>query len=244
MKTIYLIIITLFVGFFAKAQQSVLVSHTWNLEKITLNNIDHPFPNLPVAGNLPHPTGSFVFFNDNFFSGICNSMGGNISYSNNQIAITASGLTLGSCPSGYDNYENLYFGVFFGGMVGNGNYYSNYGYLIEPIGNTLKLTLTNPIGVTAVYWASNLSASNLSLSDFKIYPNPVKSVLNISAKLPELNVQLFDMPGKLILSKNIKRTSASDLLKLDMNSIKKGNYILTINNPNGELIHTSKIIKD
>lgn len=243
MNTIYLIIVTLFACFFVKAQQSVLISNTWNLEKVTLNNVEHYFPN-----SIPTITATSNFdsiASNHFKSAICNNLEANVTYNNNQISFILSSLTLGSCPNSNNNEYNIFEGYYFEEFFVNFIAYGTpalYGYLIEPIGNSLKLTLTNPIGDTAVYWASNLSASNLSLSDFKIYPNPVKSVLNISAKLPELNVQLYDMQGKLILSKNIKRKSASDIFGLDMNSIKKGNYILSINNPNGELIHTSKIL--
>ncbi len=241
MKTIYIIIATLFVGFFAKAQQSQLSNTTWILEKLIIEDTEYLFPDLPVEGGLPHPVCQIQFFNDDFHTSICNGMGGDISYSDNNITITASGMTLGGCPSGYDNYEVIYFGTFFGSIEENGAYYSNYDYQIENINDNLRLTLTNPNGDDAIYWRSTLASSNVSLNDFKIYPNPVGNSLNISTVLSKINIQLYDMSGNTVLNKKIEK--GNNNLELNVSQLVSGNYMMIVKDSNDKTVYTTKIIK-
>jgi len=78
------------------------------------------------------------------------------------------------------------------------------------------------------YRSSLLSGSNCSVSikeingsDLVIYPNPVKDVLHIGVQ--NVNVLLFDIYGRTILSKNLGVDSF-----LDMSSLPAGTYILSI----------------
>lgn len=234
MKIIYIFLLVT-VGFFVKAQQSDLINNTWILEKLILDNTEYLFPTLPVEGNLPHPKGRIIFYNNYFSTSICNGMGGDISYTESNITITASGLTLGGCPVGYYDYEGLYFGSFFGGTVGNGTYYSSYNYSIDNVDNKKVLALVNPQGDKAFYRSSgNMAVIEVSSKIISLYPNPVKVNFTIDTNNKIEQVEIYSINGQLLKAVKSKKINISDL--------PKGNYLVKIKTDR-EII-TQKIIKE
>lgn len=71
-------------------------------------------------------------------------------------------------------------------------------------------------------------------SDIKVYPNPVKDVLQIESKIPVANFVLFDLGGKKLLS--------GDSSQLNVSSLPAGNYVLFVKLTDGKVI-TRKIVK-
>lgn len=71
--------------------------------------------------------------------------------------------------------------------------------------------------------------------DVYIFPNPTSSELNISLK-EKLNLEVYDYSGRLILNK------ATNNSKIDVSSLKNGNYILSIKTPTQ--IFVRKFIKN
>lgn len=91
---------------------------------------------------------------------------------------------------------------------------------------------------TAVVNNLSLSASEISKSDFKIFPNPAKSVVNINLKNhTNATVQIIDFNGNTISSKVV---GASD--KIDVASLSPGIYLLKVTTQSGT--QTSKFIKE
>ena len=78
-------------------------------------------------------------------------------------------------------------------------------------------------------------------TNLKVFPNPVRDILNISTQQSKLKVQLYDMQGKLILHKNI---NVNNNYELNITDIVTGNYILNIRDSNDKIIYTSKVIKN
>ncbi len=231
MKSIY-IIVTLFVGFFGKAQQPELINSTWNLEKVIINDIEHYFPNSITTINA---TTNFTLYS--FTSSICNSFEADVTYNNNQITFSQAGLTLGSCPNSNNNeyniFENYYFNQFFTNYTANQTY-SIYNYQIENIDNNLKLTLTNPGGDHAIYWSGNLSIKDSTSNIFKIYPNPVKDkfVINTNDKI-EL-VEIYSQSSQLI------KTAKTN--EIDISDLPKGIYIVKVKTDKDKI--SQKMIKE
>ena len=69
-----------------------------------------------------------------------------------------------------------------------------------------------------------------------LYPNPMNNVLNFSADLPILKVEIYDMAGRLI---NVKTAPDNTIYT---NDLKSGNYLVKIYSQNG--ITNTKIIKE
>ncbi len=80
----------------------------------------------------------------------------------------------------------------------------------------------------------NKSSAVIDLTDSKIvsiYPNPAIHDLNIDlSKLHatgDVLITVFEMSGRKMMS---KRVSASDIIKLDISSLKSGSYFLSVSN--------------
>jgi len=88
-----------------------------------------------------------------------------------------------------------------------------------------------------VYSDQNLSVEDieLELGDIvKVYPNPVKDVLNINVGSHQIkNVNIYDVNGRLILENNINHHSSNVQLKISQ--INSGIYLLSIETNNGIL---------
>ena len=80
------------------------------------------------------------------------------------------------------------------------------------------------------------SVSNISASDFNIYPIPATCNLTIEAQSNELtNLELVDITGKMVMTKQFNVST-----NLDVSQIAKGIYYLNLNNNEGK--STKKII--
>ena len=79
-----------------------------------------------------------------------------------------------------------------------------------------------------------------------IYPNPVVNSLFVklnNRSADEFKVQLSDVQGRTVYSKNNIVSQESAELKIDMKQLKPQTYILKITNSKGEVVATEKIIK-
>ena len=72
----------------------------------------------------------------------------------------------------------------------------------------------------------------------KIYPNPVKNTLNISAKENITSIQVFDVQGRLLQTQLTNNTSAI----VDLSQKSNGFYLAKIRTENG--VKTEKILKE
>ncbi|MFV0468324.1 MAG: T9SS type A sorting domain-containing protein [Dysgonomonas sp.] len=79
-----------------------------------------------------------------------------------------------------------------------------------------------------------LSIDNIKNNDFKVYPNPFNSTINIQSAQKPISNQIFDLSGKKIYN--------NSGYQIDLNNISNGVYILKTVLENGE-IATEKIVK-
>ncbi len=88
---------------------------------------------------------------------------------------------------------------------------------------------------------STLAVNSYTNSEFSIYPNPSKQFLNINIKSNSIqnfkSAQIFDLNGRLILESQL--TS----LKINIESIQSGTYLLLLKNENGKGF-SQKFIKE
>ncbi|MGH2667046.1 FG-GAP-like repeat-containing protein [Flavobacterium sp.] len=102
-------------------------------------------------------------------------------------------------------------------------------------------TIDNPASNQAllVLEGSTLDVKSFVNSDFAVYPNPVKDILNIKVKNGNSiqMVQLFDLNGKMVLDTKVKDDAIS------VHSLSKGTYLLLLRDENGK-DYAQKIIKE
>ncbi|MCB9360450.1 MAG: T9SS type A sorting domain-containing protein [Flavobacteriales bacterium] len=88
--------------------------------------------------------------------------------------------------------------------------------------------------ITAVY-------ENETVNNYQFYPNPVNETLNFSYTNSEpINVQLFDVAGKLLLSKqNVVNNE-----QINFNDKPKGTYIIKVTDNKNYELKTIKVVKN
>lgn len=84
---------------------------------------------------------------------------------------------------------------------------------------------------------ASLSAGSFNNSNFLIYPNPVKDMLNISYSSEISYVRVVNMLGQEVISRDINATST----QLDMSHLSAGAYIVTVSS--GDVLKTIKVVK-
>jgi len=65
-------------------------------------------------------------------------------------------------------------------------------------------------------------------NSFKIYPNPTTDVIYISYEAFPAIVTVYDMNGKVMMNQNVSTNNEA----IDVSSLPKGNYIMTVGNNN------------
>lgn len=84
---------------------------------------------------------------------------------------------------------------------------------------------------------ASLSAGSFNNSNFLIYPNPVKDMLNISYSSEISYVRVVNMLGQEVISRDINATST----QLDMSHLSAGAYLVTVSS--GDVLKTIKVVK-
>ncbi|GGH41427.1 hypothetical protein IA57_11330 [Mangrovimonas yunxiaonensis] len=86
-------------------------------------------------------------------------------------------------------------------------------------------------------YSSTLSNETHNITDFSIFPNPTKDVLNIkTASTTPITVNVYNVLGQQVITKEITTTHG----KLDVSNLKNGVYMLTMKDYN----YTFKFIKN
>jgi hypothetical protein len=83
---------------------------------------------------------------------------------------------------------------------------------------------------TEILGTASCAPTPPSFAITKLYPNPASDVLNIALTLPqagEVTVELYDLTGRVVTSKDIQVASAGELSEqLDVHQLTNGVYTL------------------
>ncbi|WP_329804340.1 DUF7619 domain-containing protein [Flavobacterium facile] len=114
-------------------------------------------------------------------------------------------------------------------VVGNtfsnqANIYFDYNFPI--VTNNYTTTVQNTLGLQ----------QNEIIIDVFVYPNPVKDILYFNSKETIINIEIYDISGRIISSNSVSEN------KIDVSKLKIGNYILKLYTEKG--IMNTKIMKE
>lgn len=84
----------------------------------------------------------------------------------------------------------------------------------------------------------NLSTKDFTARSIKVYPNPSKSIWNFSSETVISSVEIFDLLGKIVLTKNL----TANVVSIDASSFPQGMYFARITADN--VNQTIKVIKN
>lgn len=120
-----------------------------------------------------------------------------------------------------------------------------YDYEIIEVNNGLELIITNESGDKAYYNDVTASTDIFKKLPVKIYPNPVKSILNIELPVADYQnvlIDIYDITGKKLKS---FKESWQENISLNIESLPAGNYLLELKIPNEPSRgHFVKMIKE
>lgn len=82
-------------------------------------------------------------------------------------------------------------------------------------------------------------------SSMRIYPNPVKDVLNLTysgESLDEMKIDVVDLSGKIIVSQIVRQVNGGQTVGINLSILKKGVYMCRVSS-GGKLLNVQKFIK-
>jgi hypothetical protein len=118
-------------------------------------------------------------------------------------------------------------GVFYVKVVGvSGAFDASNCYTLDVVPGTATLDMSSPVA---------------DKNSFSIFPNPVRSMLNINTSKfnPEATIKIMDVYGKTML---VKQTSSSNS-QINVSNLSSGIYLLMILNKDGSVAYNSKFVK-
>ncbi|BAP33174.1 polymorphic membrane protein [Chryseobacterium sp. StRB126] len=105
------------------------------------------------------------------------------------------------------------------------------------IDGEIRKTVNPTIGADEII-VDNLGTDDVRASaKLRIYPNPVKSILNIENDAPIGKVEVFNLVGQKVLNQTVNTNSA----QIDLVNLVPGNYLVRVSNR--DTVKTFKIIK-
>ena len=77
------------------------------------------------------------------------------------------------------------------------------------------------------------------IEDLNVYPNPATDRLTVEFSLPQaerVTVQLLDLTGKVLRQSTEEGIDGVNQVRLDLDGVAKGLYLLEVNTPNGKSV--------
>lgn len=130
--------------------------------------------------------------------------------------------------------------------AGTSNQYIEYDiYDYEPIAGIIyyKLIQVDINGYSKTY--QTIVVDEISDLTIQLYPNPVKDILNFNITSDfedEISYEVYDLAGKLLISKNEIIGEGLNLIQLDLMEVEKGIYLISINK--NKRVENFKFIKE
>jgi hypothetical protein len=126
------------------------------------------------------------------------------------------------------------------------------GSLSFTVGELVVLSQTDSDGNTlgggftagATLTTASIQETDAAVLDVKVYPNPTSELVKIQinhSTLDQVVVTITDLQGKEVY--NGKYAGISNVIGINTAAYSTGTYILTLKNPNNQVLGTYKIIK-
>lgn len=235
----FIVLILVLISSKIVAQNPMLIDRTWTLDKMISSVGENILP--PNNDELENIT--MNFYQEDFM--ITDAVGTLTSFgvfsgdpiTDTQLNYDEFSLETTDCEHTENcEFEEYYFFFFIYGMPIN--------YFIESEENLLKLTLTNNSGQQAIYYAHNLSVTELDDPNlYSVYPNPVNEILTIKGvEQNQVSIQIFDVSGKLVYHNKLNVNQ--NMIEIPVSHLEKGIYFMKLLNQFGKFLHTEKILKN
>ena len=141
----------------------------------------------------------------------------------------------------YDSYGD--------GLAEGTNPSGNFGWKIKKGTQTVYYKTSSSYAMTAsgsnTYYDLVEGALNLTTTAgvaelenemlFEVYPNPASTVLNVTfeAENSDYTIVINDIAGRAVYTQSLERLNGTQLVKLPIETLESGNYVLTIQSAKG-----------
>lgn len=112
--------------------------------------------------------------------------------------------------------------------------------LVSPDGTEWEITIDNSGNLSAAQSTKVLEIENNN--EVNVYPNPTDNIIKVEFEYQtnqEINVELYDLTGKLIFLKSY----TTDNVVVDLNDFNSGNYLLKVKDDEGNILSSEKVVK-
>lgn len=113
----------------------------------------------------------------------------------------------------------------------------------QPVRTQFNLPVRYKLDSSPTPAAEPAGKQTLKLEDFKLFPNPTngKFTLQFSAPAKPTLIQVRDMQGREVLTRNLSRFSGAFREELNLGQAPKGDYVVVISQ--GDLVYTSSLVR-
>ena len=141
----------------------------------------------------------------------------------------------------YDSYGD--------GLIEGTNPSGNFGFKIKKGTQTIYYKTSSAYGMTSsnstTYFDLVEGIINLTTTAgvdelenemlFEVYPNPASTVLNVTfeAENSDYTIVINDISGRAVYTQSLERLNGTQLVKLPIETLESGNYVLTIQSAKG-----------
>jgi len=240
MKTITLIFVLLFLNSFSNlsaqnspkfdgTDNSVHSTSNWVAGESLVQGISTSSVTITSCGSYLSPSGNYTWSTSGTYYDTIPSASGadsvitiNLTVYITDTSVSQSGITLTANANAYYQWINCNGDIIINGANGKTFTATTNGSYAVIVTNGICFDTSSCYQVTGVGIQNNINTKEIS-----IYPNPCNSLINI--KLPELsnnlNINIADLSGKIVLQKNFKN---SQNVKLNVSELSTGIYLLSV----------------
>lgn len=113
----------------------------------------------------------------------------------------------------------------------------------QPVRTQFNLPVRYKLDSSPTPAAEPAGKQTLKLEDFKLFPNPTNSkfTLQFNAPAKPTLIQVRDMEGREVLTRNLSRFSGAFREELNLGQAPKGDYVVVISQ--GDLVYTSSLVR-
>lgn len=135
---------------------------------------------------------------------------------------------------------------------------NNLSFIIRGTGNSLTSTSAKRVAdsyeggaskaarLVIEYTTTTLKTIVNVKESFRIHPNPFTRDINISTSLSKINnytVTIYSLDGKIVYTEVISSISQNGIITIEPQGIGSGMYLLSLNDTDGKVIKTQRLIK-
>lgn len=110
--------------------------------------------------------------------------------------------------------------------------------------NYYRIAIINNDG--SIEYSNIILLKNEAKRLIHIYPNPVKDVVNINittSSAEKYNYSVFDISGKLLINKYFDATQGTQTIKVPLNNVANGTYLVKVTDAKGNIVAKQNILK-